>query len=275
MHYKVTACGIAVAAAFASASAFAAPTVSWKQPYNGKTVSGTISGSSCEATGSNIRYVRFYVDNVQLSIDGGSPWNCSIDTRKYSNGTHALRVQAHDNSGASSSQTVNINVQNGSTTPPPPTSGTGPSVSWTAPASGGTLTGNIQQSTSQCQVSGTGVARMVFFMDSTQLNTELTAPYLCNVDTTKFANGTHTLKAVAYNTSGAATTITRSVSIQNGTSSGGTSGAPTVAITSPAAGATISGDLNCAASASDTGGSITRVDFLIDNKNVASDSGAP
>ena len=274
MHYRLTACGFAVAAAFASSSVIAAPTVSFKQPTSGKTVSGTISGSACEATGSSIRYVRFYVDNKQVSYDTGSPWNCSIDTRKYNNGTHSLRVTAYDSSGASRSHTVSVNVQNGTTTTPPST-GTGPSVSWTAPTSGGTMTGNIQQSTSQCQVSGTGIARVVFFMDSTQLNTELTAPYLCNVDTTKFANGTHTLKAVATNSAGAATTITRSVSIQNGTSSGGTSGAPTVAITSPAAGATISGDLNCAASASDTGGSITRVDFLIDNKNVASDSGAP
>src|SRR5688500_13682937 len=121
MHYKVTACGIAVAAALASASAFAAPTVAWKQPYNGKTVSGTLSASSCEATGSNIRYVRFYVDNVQVNIDGGAPWNCSIDTRKYSNGTHALRVQAHDNAGVSRSHSVNVNVQNGTTTTPPTT----------------------------------------------------------------------------------------------------------------------------------------------------------
>ena len=376
MHYKFTACSIAVAAAFASGSAFAAPTVAWKQPYNGKTVSGTISGSACEATGSNIRYVRFYVDNKQVSIDGGSPWNCSIDTRQLGNGTHSLRVQAHDSSGAYRSHTVSVNVQNGTTTPPPST-GTGPSVSWTAPASGGTMTGNIQQSTSQCQVSGTGIARVVFFMDATQLNTESGAPYLCNVDTTKFSNGTHTLKAVAYNSSGGSTTITRAVSIQNGTSgggtpsgaptisftapavggtlsgnvqgppncvvtgsniarvmfylndtwtntdgnldnglgcwidttkyqdgsytvkavaynsagqtatatraiqikngtsSGGTSGAPTVAITSPAAGATLTGDATCAASASDTGGSIAKVDFYIDNKSVASDATAP
>jgi hypothetical protein len=376
MHYRLTACGIAVAAAFASGSAFAAPTVSWKQPYNGKTVSGTISGSACEATGSSIRYVRFYVDNKQVSYDPGSPWNCSIDTRQLSNGTHYLRAVAYDSSGASRSHMVSVNVQNGSTsTPSTPTTGTGPSVSWTAPASGGTLTGNIQQSTSQCQVSGTGIARVVFSMDSTQLNTELSAPYLCNVDTTKFSNGTHTLKAVAYNSSGASTTITRpvtvqngtvstpttgptiaftapaeggtlsgnvqgppncvvqgssiarvmfylndawtntdgnldnglgcwidttkyangtytvkavaydssgrtatttrSIKIQNGTSSGGTSGPPAVAIVSPAAGATISGDLKCEANASDSGGSIARVDFLIDNKNVASDSGAP
>jgi hypothetical protein len=347
--------------------------VYFKQPTSGKTVSGTMSGSACEAAGSNIRYVRFYMDNQWVSTDSGSPWNCSIDTTKYSNGTHYLRAVAYDSAGATKSYVVGVNVQNGtSSTPTTPTTGTGPSVSWTAPASGGTMTGNIQQSTSQCQVSGTGIARVLFFMDSTQLNTETGAPYLCNVDTTKFSNGTHTLKAVAYNSSGASTTITRSVTvqngtattgptiaftapaeggtlsgnvqgppncvvtgsniarvmfylndawtntdgnldnglgcwmdttkyangtytvkavaydsagrtatatrsikIQNGTSSGGTSGAPTVAITSPAAGATLSGDATCAATASDTGGSIARVDFLIDNKNIAGDTGSP
>src|SRR5688572_27531338 len=238
MHYRIIACSLAAAAAFASSSAFAAPTVSFKQPTAGKTVSGVLSGSACEAVGTNIRYVRFYVDNVQLSIDGGAPWNCSIDTRKYSNGTHALRVQAHDNAGVSSSQTVNVNVQNGTTTPPPPTTGTGPSVSWTAPSSGATLSGNIQQSTSQCQVSGTGIARVVFFMDSTPLNTELGSPYLCNVDTTKFANGSHTLKAVACNSSGVSTTITRAVNVQNATAATG----PTIAFQAPAEGGTLSGN---------------------------------
>jgi hypothetical protein len=48
-----------------------------------------------------------------------------------------------------------------------------------------------------------------------------------------------------------------------------------VSITSPAAGATLKGDATCAASASDTGGSIARVSFYIDNKSISSDTASP
>src|SRR5688572_6771684 len=277
MHYKVTACGIAVAAAFASACAFAAPTVSWKQPYNGKTVSGVISGSSCEATGSNIRYTRFYVDNRQVSIDGGSPWNCSIDTRQLSNGTHSLRVQAHDNSGAYRSHTVSVNVSNGTTTPttPPPTS-SAPSVSFTAPAVGGALSGNVQ-GPPNCVVTGSNIARVMFYLNDVWTNTDgnLDNGLGCWIDTTKYQDGSYTVKAVAYNAAGQTATATRAIVINNGGSTPSTSGAPTVSITSPAAGATLSGDATCAASASDTGGSIAKLDFYIDNKAISSDATAP
>ena len=63
---------------------------------------------------------------------------------------------------------------------------------------------------------------MVFFMDNTQLNTENSAPWQCTLDTRNFVNGTHTLRAVAYNSVGASTTITRSVNVQNGSASGPT-----------------------------------------------------
>ena len=35
-------------------------------------------------------------------------------------------------------------------------------------------------------------------MDNTQLNTDSSSPWQCTVDTRNFANGTHTLRAVAY-----------------------------------------------------------------------------
>jgi len=68
---------------------------------------------------------------------------------------------------------------------------------------------------SGCEVTGTGIARVVFFMDTTQLNTEYSARWQCKLDTRKFANGTHTLRATAYNSTGASVTVTRSVTVKN------------------------------------------------------------
>ena len=87
-------------------------------------------------------------------------------------------------------------------------------VTFTAPAAGATISGSFNAS-SGCQVGGTGIYKVVFFMNSTQLNTEMVAPWQCTLDTRKFANGTHTLKAVAYNSAGASTSVTRTVTVKN------------------------------------------------------------
>ena len=87
------------------------------------------------------------------------------------------------------------------------------------------MSGNLYQSPS-CEVKGTGIQKVQFYLGSTALNTELTAPYLCNFDTTKFADGSHTLMAVASNAAGSTTTQV-SVKIDNqdddpGSGDGGT-----------------------------------------------------
>ena len=47
------------------------------------------------------------------------------------------------------------------------------------------------------------------------LNTELTAPWNCNIDTTKFKDGTHNLMAIATDNSGLKTSTQRSFNVQN------------------------------------------------------------
>src|SRR5258706_6368361 len=66
------------------------------------------------------------------------------------------------------------------------------------------------------------VARVVFSVDSTTLSTLTTAPYSGSLNPTTLANGTHTLKAVAYDAEGLSSTSQISLNVQNGaTSSGG------------------------------------------------------
>jgi hypothetical protein len=105
-------------------------------------------------------------------------------------------------------------------------------VRFSAPAAGATISGSFSDS-SGCQVTGTRIARVVFFMDNTQLNTENSAPWQCRLDTRNLANGTHTLRAVAYDSAGASTTVTRSVNVQNGSVSGPTAILAWDAVTHP------------------------------------------
>ncbi|HZM33729.1 MAG TPA: heparin lyase I family protein [Burkholderiales bacterium] len=94
-----------------------------------------------------------------------------------------------------------------------------------APGAGATISGNLYQS-SECELTGSGnIRRVSFFLDSTQLNTDNSAPWNCDIDTRKFADGTHTLRAVAYDSRGASASTQISVNIKNTTTStSGTSG---------------------------------------------------
>ena len=199
------------------------------------------------------------MDNTQLNTDTSAPWQCTLDTRNFANGTHTLRAVAYNSAGASTTVTRSVNVQNAS----------GPTgVTFTAPAAGATISGSFSGS-SACQVSGTGIVRVVFFMDNTQLNTDTSAPWQCTLDTRSFANGTHTLRAVAYNSAGASTTVTRSVNVQNA------SGPTGVTFTAPAAGATISGSFSASSACQVSGTGIVRVVFFMDNTQLNTENSAP
>src|SRR5690606_15873558 len=75
-------------------------------------------------------------------------------------------------------------------------------------------------------VTGGTIKQVQFFVDGAPLNTELEAPYNCVFDTTKLSDGSHVLKAVATDTSGATGSTQVSVNVQNGTSGGGGGGTP-------------------------------------------------
>src|SRR5262245_21591010 len=121
-----------------------APTVSFAAPAAGATISGSVSGSGCEATGTGISRVEFFMDNTLLNTDTSAPWQCTLDTRNFANGTHTLRAVAYNSAGVSTTVTRSVNVQNVS----------GPTgVTFTAPAAGATISGAFSASTA-CQVTG-------------------------------------------------------------------------------------------------------------------------
>ena len=107
-------------------AALAAPTVAFKTPANGQTISGNFyQSSTCEVGGSSIDRVRFYLDSTTLNTEENGPWQCNLDTRKFANGTHTLRAVAYDSAGASRSTQITVNIQNTTTASPAPTTSTG------------------------------------------------------------------------------------------------------------------------------------------------------
>jgi hypothetical protein len=92
---------------------------------------------------------------------------------------------------------------------------TPPTVSITSPASGATVSGTINVTASASD--DRGVADVQFFLDGAFRADDTTAPYSVPWDTTTASNGSHTLTAVARDTSGNSTTSAPvTVTVSNG-----------------------------------------------------------
>jgi hypothetical protein len=215
---------IALAFAAAVPSVHAAPPVfEITAPVVGGTLSGDVKGpdsqTPCVVEGTNIAKVMFYLNDKWTNTDGNlsNGLGCWIDTTKYADGTYTLKAVAYNAAGESSTKTREIRIQNSTTSS---TSGA-PTVYFTAPAVGGTLSGDVKgpDSATPCVVEGSNIAKVMFYLNDKWTNTDgnLSNGLGCWIDTTKYANGTYTLKAVAYNATGATATATRSVTIKNGT----------------------------------------------------------
>lgn len=150
----------------------------------------------------------------------------------------------------------------------PPPDPTPPTVSLTAPAAGASVSGTVTVSATASD--NVGVASVQFQLDGANLGTtDTTAPYSITWNTATVTAGPHTLRAVARDAAGNATTSAGvSVTVLDVT-------APTIAISAPAAGATVSGTVAITANAADAVG-VAGVQFKLDGANLAAeDTSAP
>ena len=220
MKLQKTPIALAAIALFSVAplAAEAAPTVSFRAPAAGATITQDISQTSqCEVTGLRISSVAFSLRRsgasawTTLNTDGGAPYRCNLNPRNFPNGQYTLRAVARDSAGATATATRNITLSGSST----PAANTPPSVSLTVNA---TLSGT--QAPYQASASDNGsVASVEFSLSNgstqTLLLRDTTAPYQGTFDTTRYANGTYTLMAVATDNQGARASHQRNVTISN------------------------------------------------------------
>src|SRR6266581_1851180 len=140
-------------------------------------------------------------------------------------------------------------------------------VTVTSPASGSTVTGTVPVSASVSIVGSLTVAGVQFKVDGANLGAEDTSsPYSVSWNTTTVGNGSHTLTATARDAAGNRTTSSPvTVTVSNADTT-----PPSVSITAPASGATVSGSVTVSASASDNVG-VAGVQFLVDGANLGSE----
>ena len=151
---------------------------------------------------------------------------------------------------------------------PPDT--TAPSVALTAPLAGASVAGTAVISISASD--DVGVVKIDLYVDGVYFASDTAAPYSFALDTTTLPNGTHTLEALAADAAGnTASSAPISVTVANTPPD---TTAPTVSISSPAAGVTVSGTATVSASASDNVG-VANVALFVDGTLYATDTTSP
>jgi hypothetical protein len=94
-----------------------------------------------------------------------------------------------------------------------------PAVTWAAPVSGATVSGQLSETAGNCYVKASdasGIDHVQFYLDGRALNDEHYAPYACLWDTSTATSGTHTLTATAYDTTGNRSSASTTVQVSNG-----------------------------------------------------------
>jgi len=145
--------------------------------------------------------------------------------------------------------------------PPPDT--TAPTVTVTSPAANAAVAGVYPLAASASD--NVGVTGVQFMLDGVTLGDVTSTPFDLNWDSTTTSPGVHVLVAAARDAAGNVSQSTVSFTVANDTTP------PSVSVTSPADGATLSGSVALTASASDNVG-VAGVQFTVDGVNVGAET---
>jgi hypothetical protein len=265
----------AVSVVPAAASSTAAPTVTATSPANGATgVSATVQPTATFSRSMDVATITsssFVLrDAAGTAVAASVSYDSATLTARLAPGaalaastaytaTLSTAVKAADGTALAAPVSWTFTTAAAADTAPP-------TVAVTSPASGATVGGTVTVSASAAD--DVGVAGVQFRLDGANLGPEDTSsPYSTAWDTRTFANGSHTLTAIARDGAGnTATAAAVTVSVSN---SGSDTTPPTVAITSPADGATVTGTVKVTAAASDTGSGVAAVTFFLDGASLA------
>lgn len=225
-----------------------------------------VPGGSTEVTASatdsdgSIAKVEFYSGTTLLSVDGYAPFTHTFTTN--TNGTYAITAIAYDNLGATgTSNAVNIVVSG--------TANAAPTVTLAAAANAIANGGSTVLTATAADTDGT-ITKVDFYDGSTLISSDTSAPY--NHTFTSTTAGTHALRAVAFDNMGASTT---SATVNVTVAAVGSNAPPSVTITAATNAVVAGGTVAIAATASDSDGTIAKVEFYDGTTLVNNDTTAP
>ena len=236
------------------------PTVVLTSPLDGALVSGDVP---LEATAwdadSAVDSVEFRVDGAVLAVDSSAPYSAAWDSSAASPGAHTITATAFDAAGNTNSASATVLTPD----PVPPT------ISMGSPADGATVSGTVPIAATASDV-GWGVAYVEFSVDGSSISSDTASPFAATWDSAAALPGAHTITATAFDKAGNSSSTSVSVVL-----SASDVMPPTVTITSPANGATVSSSVGITASAADSESGVGGVQFRVDGVYVFSDTIAP
>jgi hypothetical protein len=239
------------------------PTVSIAAPASGSTIAlNTAQTVTATATapGGAVTRVDFFANGAPIGSATTFPY--AVQWTPTTPGTYALTATATDQNGTQATSTaasVTAAV------------GTAPTIAIITPTNGATIAaGRAQSITANASASTGNVVSVAFSANGTAIGSDPTFPYA--VAWTPAGPGTYVITATATDSTGNQATSTISV-----TATGTVPAAPTVAVTTPTAGAviTVNTPQTLIASASSTGATIDSVDFFANGVLVGNDATFP
>lgn len=247
------------------------PTVNITAPTSFTVIAGIPVFVSADATDNvGVVGVQFKLDGVNLgSEDTSSPYSTIWDTTNSSEGPHTLTAVARDaagNSQTSSSVTVTV-------TKPDVIDSTKPTANITSPANNQEVSGTVTISADATD--NVGVVGVQFKLNGVNLNSEdSTSPYSTVWNTETVSNASYTLTAVSRDAAGN-TQTSNSVLVRVSNDSNDLIVPPTVQLTAPASGSTVSGSISVSGTATDDKG-VSGIQFKLDGVNLLTeDTTAP
>ncbi len=143
-----------------------------------------------------------------------------------------------------------------------------PSVSVTNPTDGTTVSGSVTVTADATD--DNGITQVEFFVDGGSIGVDSNGSdgWSISWDTTAYAEGSHTVSATATDTAAQIASDSVSATVDNVPDP---DNPPTVSVTNPSNGATISGSINVTADASDDNG-VTQVEFFVDGGSIGVDN---
>jgi Bacterial Ig domain/Lysyl oxidase len=164
----------------------APPSITLTSPSNGATISRTVQLTASTSTTSG---VQFLIDGQTFgSVVSASPYTLNWDTTTVPNGTHWIAAQTTDPTGIIGTSAVAlVTVSNIGTTLT--------TVQLTSPANGSILSSTVTLVATAA--ASQPIANVTFFVDFAPVGTLTTPPYMISWDTTKVADGQHTITVSA------------------------------------------------------------------------------
>ena len=231
-----------------------APTVALTAPLDGATITDTTTVVAVAADEVFVRGVQLRVDGADFGAeDTQAPFTFTWNPRGSGNGPHLLTAVARDPAGNRTTSapvkvTVDVDV-------------TPPQAAVVSPDAGEVVSGPLGVLADASD--DRGVTRVELFADQSLVGAASAPSYSFQWDPRTTSDGAHTLIVRAYDAAGnigesAAVALTVAV-------------APTVSLTAPAAGSTISGLVSLAAAATDNTG-VVRMEFRANEAVVGTDT---